>query len=72
MKDEYVLNCPYCRGSEVIEACQRGYGEITAVGHVFRSVPLYHSVCRNCGSVIRSYVKEPEMLLKRKDRKSEF
>ena len=29
----------------------------------------YHSICRNCGSVVRSYVKKPEKLLKRKDRK---
>lgn len=72
MTDKYVMNCPYCGGMEVIEACQSGYGAVAAVDHVFRSVSLYHSVCRNCGSVIRSYVKEPEKLLKRKDRKSEF
>ena len=32
-------------------------------------IGLYHSVCRNCGSVVRSYVKEPEKLLKRKERR---
>lgn len=72
MRDKYVMSCPYCGGTEVIEARHSGYGEISAVDSVWRCCPLYHSVCRECGSVLRSYVKEPEELLKKKDRKSEF
>ncbi len=72
MMDKYVLSCPYCGGTEVIESKASSYGAITAVDNMWGGIVLYHSVCRGCGSVIRSYVKEPEMLLKRKDRKSEF
>ena len=69
MSDKYVLACPYCGGKEVIETYQTSYGEVTAVSYKFGGVALYHSICRNCGSVLRSYVKEPEKLLKKKDRK---
>ncbi len=69
MHDRYVTNCPFCGGTEVIESFQDGYGAVTAVSNKWGGVRLYHSVCRNCGSVVRSYVKEPGKLLKRKDRK---
>ena len=68
MQDKYVQKCPYCGGIEVIESLQVGYATITATNNMWGGVELYHSVCRNCGSVVRSYVKNPEKLLKRKDR----
>lgn len=68
MQDKYVQKCPYCGGIEVIESLQNGYATITATNNIWGGVGLYHSVCRNCGSVVRSYVKNPEKLLKRKDR----
>ena len=46
-----------------------GYGSVTAVSNKMGGVGLYHSICRDCGSVVRSYVKEPEKLLKKKDRR---
>lgn len=61
--------CPYCGGSEFIETYQDSYGAISAVQNKLGGCALYHSVCRNCGSVVRSYVKDPEKLLKRKDRR---
>ena len=67
--DQYVKECPYCGGSEIIEACQSAYGSIYAVNNMWGGSNLYHSVCRGCGSVLRSYVKDPEKLLKKKDRK---
>ena len=67
--DQYVKECPYCGGSEIIEAYQSAYGSIYAVNNMWGGAYLYHSVCRGCGSVLRSYVKEPEKLLKRRDRK---
>ena len=69
MRDKYVVNCPFCGGTEVIESYQTGYASVTATNNMWGGVGLYHSICRNCGSVVRSYVKEPEKLLKRKDRK---
>ena len=69
MQDKYVTNCPFCGGIEVIESYQSSYGSVTAVSNKMGGVELYHSICRNCGSVVRSYVKEPEKLLKKKDRR---
>lgn len=70
-RDEFVGRCPYCGGTEMIETFQSEYGAVTATSNKLGGRPLYHSVCRKCGSVVRSYVKEPEKLLKRKDRKTE-
>lgn len=68
-RDKYVTRCPYCGGSEIITAYQDSYGAVSGVQHKLGGCALYHSVCRNCGSVVRSYVKDPEKLLKKKDRK---
>lgn len=70
MRDQYVSTCPYCGGTDFIESCQDGYAAITATSNIWGGRKLYHSVCRKCGSVVRSYVKEPEKLLKKKDRKN--
>lgn len=64
-----VLTCPYCGGTEMIEAYQPAYGAVTALSNKMGGVALYHSICRNCGAVVKSYVKDPEKLLKRKDRR---
>ncbi|MBR7081383.1 MAG: hypothetical protein IKI49_01560 [Oscillospiraceae bacterium] len=69
MTDKYVFTCPYCGGSEMIEGVQCGYVAILETSSRCIGCGLFHSVCRNCGSVVRSYVKEPEKLLKKKDRR---
>ena len=66
--DRYVRACPYCGGTEMIETLLSN----TAVypkGSPFHTVPLLQTICRRCGSVVRSYVADPEKLLKRKDRR---
>lgn len=69
MQDKYVKNCPFCGGTEIIESYQTGYSVVTAVNNRLGGVALWHSICRSCGSVVRSYVKEPEKMLRRRDRK---
>ena len=61
-RDKFVPVCPYCGGYEIIESFQTSYGAVTAVQNKLGGCALYHSICRNCGSVVRSYVKEPEKL----------
>jgi transcription initiation factor TFIIIB Brf1 subunit/transcription initiation factor TFIIB len=68
MSDKYVPVCPYCGGTEVIETVQ-GNSYIIALSNRLGGTALYHTVCKACGSVIRSYVQAPEKLLKKKDRR---
>ncbi len=65
-----INNCPFCGGTELIKGYQSGYGAILGESSVCGGA-LYHIVCRNCGSVVRSYVDDPEKLLKRKNRKKQ-
>ena len=67
-----ITSCPYCLGTKFVEAKQSGYAEIYGEGF-FNTSPLYHQVCLKCGSVVRSYVKDPNKLLKKENRyKNEF
>lgn len=64
--------CPYCGGSEFIKAMQVGQGGIIGIENAWSSTSqLNHVVCRSCGSIVRSYVGDPEKLLKRKNRRIE-
>ena len=67
-RDEFVTCCPYCGGNKMVLAYQTAYGAVSSTSNRLGGRPLYHSVCLRCGSVVRSFVKEPEKLLKRKDR----
>jgi hypothetical protein len=69
MQDKYVTNCQICGGMEMIESVQGGYAAVSAVNNSWGGAALYHSICRNCGTVVRSYVKDPEKLLKKKERR---
>ena len=68
--DIKISECPFCNGNEFIEAKQTGYAAISGCENIWSGADLYHVICRRCGSVVRSYVKDPEKLLKRKNRKS--
>ena len=48
-----------------------GYATITSSERKLSGMTLYHTVCLKCGSVVRSYVKEPGKLLKRKNRNTD-
>ena len=67
--DIKITECPFCHGNEFVEAKQTGYAAISGSKNMWSSEDLYHLICRRCGSVVRSYVKDPEKLLKKKDRK---
>ena len=62
MKEE---KCPYCGSKEFIEAKQEGYAEVRPTNKTltFKSQILYHIICLNCGTVIKSYVKNPKRLV---------
>ncbi|MCR4795369.1 MULTISPECIES: hypothetical protein [Ruminococcus] len=70
MKKIKMTKCRFCGGTEFITGYQNFYGAVYSAESMLRSSSLYHTICRECGSVVRTYVKDPEKLLKKKDRKS--
>ena len=57
--------CPYCGGTETIIGKQAyGYASVTLASSkwLFRGQILYHEICKNCGTVVRSYVEDPQKL----------
>ncbi len=65
-----INNCPFCGGTEFVEGYQSGYGALTGTESLLASSTLYHIICRNCGSVVHSYVENPEKMLKWSNRRS--
>lgn len=62
-----IEKCPYCGKQEFVEGQQDGYGAIVPANRIFtfKSQILYHTICLNCGAVVKSYVKEPQKLVVR-------
>jgi len=53
--------CPCCAGKNTIVAKQSGHGAIYRAKNLFgMGKALYHIVCLDCGTVIRSYIKDPQ------------
>ncbi|MCQ2528880.1 MAG: hypothetical protein MJ108_07170 [Saccharofermentans sp.] len=69
MKNIFINACQLCGNTEIIDCFQGGYAAISAECNKWGGAALYHRVCRRCGNVVQSYVKEPEKLLKRSDRR---
>ena len=65
----HLQRCPFCGDTEFIQARQYA-PEAYIAGEALFGQELKHIVCRNCGSVVRSFVENPEHLLKKKNRKN--
>lgn len=68
-----ITECPFCGGTEFVKGVQNWHslmfpcnGSIWGTGQEIR-----HIVCKRCGSVVRSYVLEPELLAPLKKPKKE-
>ena len=72
MKEVKIEKCPFCGGEEMLEVHVCSYGGVTInlIGKL-RSVPLFATVCRDCGSLVRTYCKNPENLFPKKQRKEQ-
>ncbi len=70
MKEVKIEECPFCGGEQMIEVAISSYGgvSINLVGKL-RSAPLFATVCRDCGSVVRTYCKDLERLYPKKERR---
>ena len=69
MKEVKIEKCQYCGGDEFIEGQEASYGGVYVSTGGLRSQALYAIVCRNCGSVVRTFCKNPEKLYPKKDRR---
>ncbi len=58
-----ITQCPFCGGTEFVHGYQSGYGAVTSSQNCFLGQALRLIICRNCGSVVHSYVDYPEKLL---------
>ncbi len=71
MKEVKIEKCPFCGGEEIIETRVASYGgsylTLPAKGGL-RGAGLFATLCRDCGSVVRTYCKEPEKLFIKKER----
>ncbi|WP_024413432.1 hypothetical protein [Streptococcus suis] len=59
------MTCSYCGASDIILCKQpHGYSSVTPADKkmAFNGKTLYHDICKNCGTVVRSFIKEPEKL----------
>lgn len=56
--------CPYCGGKKFVVGKQDGHAVVYPEDAFtfLKSQKLYHEICLNCGTVVRSYVKKPEKL----------
>ena len=72
MKEVKIEKCPFCGGEEFIETKFASYGgsyltPVTKGG--MRGAALFATVCRDCGSVVRTYCKGSEKLFPKKERR---
>jgi len=69
MKEVVVDKCPYCGGEELKEFRVASYGGVYLYGGGMRDELLFALTCRDCGSVVRFYCKDPEKLYPKKERR---
>lgn len=57
--------CPFCGGEDFVEGIQKSYAQITPANKVLtlKSQNVYHIICLKCGTIVRSYVKNPQELV---------
>lgn len=68
MKEIKTDTCPYCGGNEFVKgATPAGNGIFPAGRMVGNGSPLEHTVCTNCGSIVRTQVLRVDKLCKEKE-----
>ncbi len=69
MKEIKIEKCPFCGGTEFIDGRACSYGGVYISTGMTRSAAVYVTVCRDCGSIVRSYCNNHEKLLPKKERR---
>lgn len=61
IKNEHT--CPWCGSKAIVIGKQMGYGNVQPNRFMtIKGEPLLHVICKDCGTVIRSYVEHPNNL----------
>lgn len=65
-KEIEIEECPYCGNKTFGKGRQMAQGNILSTKGVFKGAlgtgtSLYHTICLNCGSVVRSYVEKTDI-----------
>lgn len=68
MKEIKIEQCPFCGGTEFIEGRMSAFGGVYAEKGMHGDL-VHALVCRDCGSIVRSYVADAEKLLPKKRRR---
>ncbi len=68
MREVKIEKCPFCGGEELFECVIGSYGGVYLMRKM-HDIALFATVCRDCGSVVRSYCKNPEKLFPKKERR---
>ena len=57
--------CPYCGGTATATGKTSGYGRIISKKALtmLNAQDMFHVICLDCGTVIRSYVEYPKQLI---------
>lgn len=67
MEEVKAEKCPHCGAAENIVGIQDDRARISAqVGVFMKNQPLYHIICLRCGTIIRSYIENPEKFINNK------
>lgn len=69
MKEVKIEKCQFCGGEQLIEGRVCSYGGTYVSTGGLRNANLFAVVCRDCGSVVRTFCKNPEKLYPKKERK---
>lgn len=69
MKEVKIEKCQFCGGEELIEGRIDSYGGAYVATGLLHGASLFALVCRDCGSVVRTFCKTPEKLYPKKERR---
>ena len=69
MKMEEKYKCSWCGCEEVVYGVQTDRGKVRQAKKITldEGQALIHVICKSCGTVLRSYVKNPEKLADHKN-----
>lgn len=63
MNEQKQYVCPWCGGKDVVEGGQSTYAKVQPnKALTLKGENLIHVICKNCGTVVRSYIENPQVL----------